>query len=217
MALLDAYATDTQYRARTGDKSIGTDANLNQELLAASRLLERALGVAAGAFNLSTSTQRTFDAHGGTVLYLRDREGRQHFLNTVGADGIGVDADAGGAFNDYTLDFADAWVRGLPENAALGSEPFTAIELLPITSATLMRWPDRVAATRITATWGWTAVPQPIVALAIHLVHDLRDAHLAGAVLDLPGIDRSLPLQDDTWRLWLDLRRLYSRALPVVG
>ena len=217
MALLDAYATDTQYRARTGDKGTGTDTTLNAQLLLASRLLERSLRVMPGAFNTHTGTY-IFDALGGTVLRLRDRAGLGYFLQTITANSLGIDLDLDKTYDYYTLDLADAWVRGLPENAAAFSEPFTAIELLShISTADPTRWPELVAGVRIVGTWGWAAVPNAVIDLTVHLVHDLRNAHQAGATLEVPTIDGSMPLSNQTWRLWNEMKARYGRRIPAVA
>lgn len=223
MARLDAYATDAEYRAAVGSKTSGTDATLNAQLIAASRLLERSLRVMPGAFNTHGSAQTpveyTFDARGGTVLHLRDRAGMQYFLQTVEADGIGIDSEVDGTFDGYGLDFSDAWVRGLPENAgSADGEPLTAIELLAFLSTCVpTRWPDRIASVRITGTaWGWAAVPRIVKDLAIHLCHDLRDAQLAGDAGSIPTIDGGdLPLSQETWRFWRLAQGEYSHKIPV--
>lgn len=216
MALLDAYATAAQFRARTGSKASGADTELDDQLLEASRLVERSLGVHSGGFNSHTGTY-TFDAFDDPVLYLRDREGMLYFLQTVGANAIGVDSEGDGSFDGYQFDFDDAWVRGLPENASALSRPYTAIELLPIASATLTRWPDRPAAVRITSgTFGWATVPTTILELTVHLTHSLRQAHLADNMGNIPAIDQTLPLSPNAVWYWRLAEREYKRRLPVV-
>ncbi len=217
MALLDAYATAAQYRAIAGDKGAGTDATLDAELLGVSRLLERSLQLAPGAFNASAANQaRVFDGQGGPVLYLRDRAGLAYFLQTLATDGLKIDSDLDGSYDDYAFDFADAWLRGLPENAAAHSEPFTAIELLPLASAPIWKFPDLPACVQITGTWGWAAVPELIKQLVIHRTKELRAGQLAAPGGDLPGIDAGVPMGARTFWLFKEAERLYGRRLPVI-
>lgn len=215
MALLDAYVTLAEYRARTGGKATAANATLSAQLLAVARLLERSLQVAPGAFNSATGA-RVFDGNGKSVLRLRDRQGLQYYLQSIDADSLKIDSDLDGSYDDYTLDTADAWVRGLPANAAAHSEPFTAIELRSLMTATITAFPRLPGCVQITGTWGWAAVPGIIKELNAHLVYDLEQAQLAGGAGQLPAIDESLPLSDQTWRFWRQAERMYSRGLPVV-
>jgi hypothetical protein len=219
MAILDAYATATNYRAQTGDKASGADAVLDAQLLTVSRLLERSLSVQPGAFNTHSATY-TFDGRGGRVLDLRDRSGRTHFVTAITANSLGIDSELDGTYDGYLWDLSDAWVRGLPENAVAASEPFTRIEILPhIATAELTVWPTRPAAVRITGTWGWGAVPGAIMQLTVSLAHDLRQAQLSGALMESPPTLESggFPMQDQSWRLWRDIRHRYGMrgSLPI--
>ncbi len=210
MALLDAYVSLAEYRARTGSKATAADATLTAQITAVARLMERSLGVAAGAFNSVTSAARVFDGGGRNILHLRDREGHLYFLQTIDADGLAIDDDMDGAYDDYLLDFNDAWVRGLPENAAVNGEPYTSIELRPLSAATMLRFPALPGCVRITGTWGWSAVPGIIKELNAHLTHDLEQAQLVDETGSLPAIDSSLPLSDQTWRFWRLAERHYG-------
>ena len=219
MAILDAYATATNYRVQTGEKTTGTDTVLDAQLLTISRLLERSLHVQPGAFNTHTGTY-TFDGRGGKVLDLRDRAGLTYFLTSVTANSLGIDSECDGTFDGYLWDLSDAWVRGLPENAAAHSEPFSRIEILShISTAELTVWPVKPAAIRIAGTWGWGAVPGVIMQLTVSMVHDLRQAQLSGALMETPPtIDGGgFPMRDESWRLWREIRSRYGRAgsLPI--
>jgi hypothetical protein len=219
VALGSAYATADQYRERVGNQASGADSTLDAELLAASRLLDRSLGQHDGALNSHSATYE-FDGDGGPVLWLRDRGGRQYLLRSVGAGGITLDTNRTGAYDGYSLDFDDAWVRGLPENAVALGRPFTAIELLGhITSAEPTRWVAQRGLVRITSTaWGWAAVPESAVELTVHLAHDTREGHRGGATLSAPTIDDAgLSLQSESWRLWKAYERSLTHRLPVVA
>lgn len=217
MSLLDSYASLAQYRAAIGDKASGVDATITAELLTMSRQLERALWLAPGYFNASAASQaRVFDGSGRSVLRLRDRDGMAYCLTTLDADGLKVDSDLDGSYDDYTLDFADAWVRGLPENAAAHSEPFTSIELRRLTTATMTVFPRLAGCVQVTGTWGWLAVPQIIQDLVIHRTHDLRQGLSAGATGAVAAFDSPEALQPRTLWLFREAERLHGRQLAVI-
>ena len=96
------------------------------------------------------------------------------------------------------------------------SEPFTAIQLRPLTTATLTIFPKLPVCVQITGTWGWTAVPQIIQDLVIHRTHDLRQGLSAGAVGSLSAFDAPDQMQPRTLWLFREAERLYGRALPVI-
>ncbi|MGE0229980.1 MAG: hypothetical protein AB7I38_17045 [Dehalococcoidia bacterium] len=215
MALLDAYATAAEYRAMVGDGSTGSDSTLDAQLLGMSRLLERSLQVAVGQWNAHTGTY-VFDGSGKAELSLRDRDGRAYFLRSIDPDLLEVDADLDGTY-EYTLDTGDAWVRGLPENAAALSEPFRAIELRPLSGALLTAFPALPGCVRITGAWAWAAVPRAVKDLVIHRTHEVREALKAGATMQLPSFEGALPMQPKTAWLWHEAERLYGRRLPGIG
>lgn len=218
MALLDAYATDAQYRAVTGDKSTGTDATLNAHLLTNSRLLEKALMLAPGAFNSASSQTLYFDGHGGTRLRFRDDAGLQHFVQSIDANGIGIDSEGDGTYDGYALDLADAWVVGWPANASAGSEPYRGLELLAyLSTCTPSAWPDRKRAVKLLCTTGWLAVPRIINDLVIHRTQELREALKAGQTRELPSFEGGVPMSKTTSWLFREAERLYGAKLPVVA
>lgn len=218
MALLDAYADAAYYEARnTGGAAVSGSASLDEDLEAASRLLDAELGVQDGAFNNHTATY-TFDATGGAILRLRDEAGRQFFLQSVQNDGIGIDLDLDGAYDRYQLDLSDAWVRGLPGNAAALSRPFTALEILGhLSTAAPSHWPNQRAAVRINGTWGWASVPEVIRALTVTVARELRDLYGAGSLGQYERLDESIPLARDTRRLIGSMKRRYGRRIPAVA
>lgn len=217
MAILSAYATIAQFRAAIGDKATAADATITAELLTMSRQLERALGLAPGYFNASATGQaRVFDGNGRSILELRDREGYGYCLTAIVADSLAIDSNLDGSYDDYTLDLSDAWVRGLPANAAAHSEPFTAIELRPLTTATLTIFPRLPGCVQITGTWGWAAVPQIIIDLVIHRTHDLRQGLSAGATGAIAAFDSPEQMQPRSLWLFREAEKLYGRRLPVI-
>lgn len=217
MALLDAYATITEFRAGIGDKATGADATITAELLSMSRQVERALWLAPGYFNASAANQsRIFDGNGRDTLQLRDSAGFAYCLTTLDADGLKIDSDLDGLYDDYLLDFNDAGVRGLPENAAAHSEPFTAIQLRPVSGSALTTFPRLEGCVKVVGTWGWSAVPQIIKDLVIHRTHELRQGLAAGALQSVAAFDGTIQMQPRTLWLFKEAEALYGRQLPVI-
>lgn len=214
MAILDAYATDTQYRARTGDQTTGTNTTLNAQLLGISRLLERALSVMPGAFNTHTGTY-TFDGNGKAILPLRDWAGNAYPFTAITADSITIDDDGDGSYDDFTLDLSDAWMRALPANNAAFSEPFWEIEIRALDSATLTVFPNLRGAVRITGTFGWTAVPDLITELVCHRTHELREALKEGGTGTFPAFEQGVSMRPNTAWLWREAEGLYGRRIPI--
>jgi len=207
MALLDAYVSKAEYSARNNRTSAADDATLDQQLLAMTRLFEREAGLPAGAFNSHTATL-TFPARGGKILRLRDSAEVQHFLRSVPSGGIGVDTEQDGTFDGVLLSLASG-VRGLPENAAALSEPYTAIELLPY--AEITAWPKQTAAVRIsTGAFGWAAVPAAVKEAVISMVRDLREHHVTQR--DEDGVPA---FSDQTWRIIRSAKAQYSHRLLI--
>ncbi|MFA5517227.1 MAG: hypothetical protein WDA20_13155 [Desulfuromonadales bacterium] len=218
MSLLAAYADATYYQARSsGGTAVRDDAALTEDLTSASRLLERQLQVAPGAFNSAAGT-RIFNGTGRSILRLRDSAGRQEFLQAVTADKIEIDSNNDGSYDGYALDLADAWVRGLPENASAHSEPYRALELLGfLSTADPKVWPDRAAVVRITGTWGWAAVPETIRAITVSMTRELRDHFGAGGFGAQERYDEALPLSTQTWRLIASAKKHYGVRIPAVA
>lgn len=206
-----SYIDAKIYRAKTGDLAAATDSQLDADLITAEEMIERELRVARGHFGPIGSTTYTFPATGGAVLHLRDSDGFQYFLRTVTADSCKIDDDADGSFDDYTLDLSDAWLKGLPENAAAFDEPYTRLELLNISSATITQWPVARYSVRITGTWGWEVTPGIIVDLICDVAHNMRQSAIAGG-LAIPSSDGELPLSPGMWPVLRRAKELYTRA-----
>ncbi len=214
--LTTPYASAGEYRLRTAQKGENA-AELTSQLLMADRLLERTLEVPPGAF-LSYSETHTFDAHGGTVLRLRDRAGAGYFLRDITANLLELDTENDGTYDGALLDLDDAWVRGLPENAALLGEPFTALEILAhLSTADPRAWPSNPASVRITGTWGWAAVPGAIKELVIDIVHGVRSAQLAGPALDVPVIEEGFTLSRDAFFRMREMKQRYGRRIAAIA
>jgi hypothetical protein len=216
MALLDPYATASEYRSRVSKRDTADDTEITNQLLAVSRMLEYELRVAPGTFNSSSaSVTRYFNTILGDepVLRLVDERGQQHVLQTIATDGIAVDTDGDGDY-DYTVDpTGESWIIARPYNAAALGEPWDSLEILPYTTATFTKWPTYMRGVRITGTWGWPAVPGMIKELTVKMTRDIRDSEEAGAAGSRSGV----ALKPDTWRLWLSAKQQYGSRYLVVA
>ncbi len=209
----DDYLQPQEYRDRTGDRSVVGDLTIEAQITTACRALDRELGVAPGMFAPIASTTFTFSTIGGTRLYLRDSSGYGYFLRSIAADGLKLDTDGDGAYDDYLWDLADGWVRTIPENAAAFGEPYIALELVTThPSLPVSRWS---ASLQITGTWGWDATPGALVELAVDLVHNLRQGVLAGSI-GAPTVD-GMPLSPSMWPVLQRLKSAYSRRIPAIA
>lgn len=215
MGLLDAYATAEEYKAAVN--STESSSVIDAILRGTSRLLDRELSVVPGAFNIdgsaNTPAVRVFDALDDSVLYLRNRDGLASFLISVADDGIGVDSQRDGTFDGYTFDLDDSWVRGLGETYAAG-EPFSRIELLPLSGASLTAWPVGPAMVQVAGIFGWQQVPDIIKRLTIRLTHELRLSQAAGRGGQAQYIDDNHALSNETYWLWREAKDLYTRKVP---
>lgn len=171
MPITDAYADNAKYKAVVGKTTGDNDSEIDAQLLACSRYMERRL-------------ERFFtkDASALTRLYiprevgLGERE-RPQVLTGLRIDDmaaaptlIRIDEGRDGTF-EKTLAATDYEIR--PRNATRGPEPkpYTTIELL--WSGAYTAWvPDSVV--EVTAVWGWPAVPEAIAQGVCQIVGILR-------------------------------------------
>lgn len=163
MAIVDAYATAAQYKAQTGKTSAADDTTLERQLLAVSRMVDRKLGRAAGSFNKDASAVvRLFrPATTRGVLDVDEFVSITSVELDTGYDGL------------YSTLLAGTAYELLPWNAADGPEanPYTQIGLYPWGSRTSWAEGERV---KVTAVWGWPAVPAGIITATIELTAILR-------------------------------------------
>ncbi|MEU0369104.1 head-tail connector protein [Streptomyces sp. NPDC006283] len=118
---------------------------LNMALAAASRSIDRATG---RRFYLdSTATARTFNPHGRVVC---DDAGARLLIDDAGAAPTLVETGAGGSYTAVTT-----YETG-PDNALVRGRAITS--LLTTSSS----WGYGSSRVRVTARWGWPAVPEEI-------------------------------------------------------
>lgn len=212
---LTAYASAQEYRDRNGRVSTSDDTMVDALLLAVSRVVERRCWVAPGHFKSQTALAYTFTATGGSVLYLRDERGWQHYLRSVTADKIEVDSEVDGTFDGYVLDLADAWVVGYPTNASTYSEPYTALRIRPgVANADPTSWVEGVEV-RITGDWGYASTPGAIKERVIGITRELIDVHRAGAALTVNAVDDMIQRHPTARSLMSLLEEQYSARLPL--
>lgn len=214
MALsLATYADEDVYRLRLGEQSIGDDPVLSAQLLGSCRLLEKSLGLAPGAFNSGTETL-TFDGSGDSRLWLRDADGMGYFIQSVSANGIKLDTEQDGTFDGETYDpaTADTWIALGPANASLLSEPYHYIDIIDHrTDRSRDVWPSLPRSVKVTATWGWAAVPALIMDLVVHRTHEIREGLKGGAYGELPSFDAAIPMRPNTAWMWHEVEQRYGR------
>lgn len=129
--------------------SLETDDDTRDELLdGALAAASRGIDTAAGRrFWLdSTPTARTFRLWGRVVC---DEDGERVLLDDIGADPVLVETGTTGSYTALT-DYEPS-----PDNALVRGRPITAL------SAAATGWGSR-GHVRVTARWGWPAVPDEI-------------------------------------------------------
>lgn len=144
MALDDPYVELSELKARLGITGTGHDDVLTAAILAASRAID---GWTGRRFTQSAAaTSRFFTARGGSPLLVDD---------LVSVSALATD--------DGVRTYATVWETAdydlAPFDAAEIGRPYTEIMIAPTGRYRYPRWPMGV---RVTAVWGWPAVPAPI-------------------------------------------------------
>lgn len=182
MAIADAYATAAEYRAQVQKTDDGEDTEIERNLLAVSRLIERETG-------------RTFnrDASATTRVYIPTDQRILSIEDVVSVSAVTVDESDDRSFaGDTALDTSlyELW----PLNAATGAEPEPYTQIYRADA----NWPGvlnvQTARTRfyrvqVTGIHGWPAVPAPIKEACIWLTAILRlESNRATSRMDEAGI-----------------------------
>ncbi len=176
-AITDAYATSLEYRSKLRKTDPGDDADVEADLLAISRWLDRKLGrfftkdavpVARTFYPqvLPASVRRPATWAESENPWRWGGASRLLLVDDMAAvpTSVIMDEDGDGLFNDSPLGITE--YECYPPNAALGPEPkpFTAL-LLTSASGRVGFQPE--ARVRILAQWGWPQIPEPIRAFTI--------------------------------------------------
>ena len=214
-----AYATWDEYQDRNAADEDVKDVVVEM-LRSLSRSLDRTLGVIPGGFAPIADATFTFYGDGSRRLWLRDERGSAYPLRSVADGGVRPDYERSGDYAGAPAwDLDDAWLSPRPRNHAALGEPARAIELLAVDGAPRSRWPQGDGAVQISGDWGWDEIPGAITELVIHRVRDMRDSHRGGAAATIAGFDgEAVAFNDDSWRLWEEVRQNYNyRRAPVTG
>ena len=153
---------------------------LDEQLEAASRLVDQELRVFPGHFAPTTATL-IFSTDGGLILRLRDESGLAHGLRSVDADGIKPDYDLTGRYDQEGWDLDDAWIWPQARNALAQEMPYHALELRPLSNVPEASWPTGGGSVQIAGEWGWPAIPAPIRDVTVHVAREMRDSLRGGA------------------------------------
>ena len=162
MAIGDAYATAALYRAETGASGAGSDTAILRDLTAVSRFLDRACDRPAGFNKDASAVER---------LFIPRRTTRSLLVNDlVSVSAITIDE---GMDNAYSRTLASTDYELRPLNAADGPQANPYTEVYATEWGVLAAWSGGVRV-KISAVWGWPAVPEAIQAACIHLTAVLR-------------------------------------------
>lgn len=209
MAITDAYATAAEYRADIKLTDPALDAQINDDLLAVSRYIERRLH---RFFTKDDSDQ--------TRIYIVG----QYFGEPVGGHkiltiddlsstptSIKIDEDGDGDFSDETALTATEYEM-LPLNATLGPEPepYTQIQLTPWGDQG--SWPH-LARVQIIGPWGWPAVPEAIKRGCIEITAIKRGESFRATNRIQEGMDTSIEASPQAQGIIRDLINVYERKL----
>ena len=176
MAVTDAYASAAAYRKLISKTDSADDAEIDTDLRAVSRYLDRMLG-----------RFFTRDAEAAARIFAREPQGHPRVLwvddLAVVPTSVKIDENGDGGFAGETS-LAAADFELWPLNAGKGPEPrpWTMIHLPA--SGGRAGWPAgrRV---EVTAQWGWPAIPDAIARATAHLTAVLR--------LETPRATRRVP------------------------
>lgn len=202
MAWNDAYGTAEEYRARVGKSDAADDADIGEQLIAVSGLLNRECH---RQFNLSGEVARQFTRTSPIAVAVTD-------LVTLSADGFTVDTTGDGVF-ETTIDSGDLIL--LPRMAAEDPDPYTRIELHR-KQTTITQLPRTRYCIQITGTWGWAAVPNAIVEAVYSIVREIRDLQEGGYTATLENVDIAIRLSANAPLIVRRIVRQFGRASGVM-
>lgn len=145
--MANEYATPAALKKSLGIIDTDRDDEIDQALAAASRGIDRDTG---RRFWLDpVPVTRVFSPHGRIV---RDEGGIRLLVDDIGDDADLVVETGSGASWTTTVDYETA-----PDNALVRGRPITAL------SRNSGTWASGSARVRVTARWGWPAVPDEVV------------------------------------------------------
>lgn len=184
---MSAYATAAQYRSAVGKTDTAQDADILRDLLAISRYLDYRLGRSFGR-----------DAAATARVYLPRVSGSTLTVDDLAEPPTAVAVDEAGQ-GTYARALAASDYELLPLNAQFEPEPrpWYALRLVPWGSFGSFTAGQRV---RVTAVFGWPAVPPAVERATIQLTAILR--------LETPRATRRIPELGDAVETSVDAQRI---------
>ena len=155
MSTTNGYCTLAELRSSMGitdATDVTDDAHLERAIEAASRAIDDECG--RRFFLDSSATARYYTAEDGDHLRIDDVGSSTSFAVATDSDGDRT-YESTWAATDYDM---------LPDNASVKGLPWTALEVTP---NGVYSFPTVRRGCKITAYWGWPAVPKPIKSAAI--------------------------------------------------
>ena len=148
MGIVNGYATLAEARAWISVPDLDTsgDNMLEDTIETVSRWIDDWTG---RYYNTSTTQARTYTAKDNHILFIDD-------LVSVNASGFVSDDDGD---RTYENTWATTDYDLMPENAVAHGTPYAWVEVTPQGRYT---FPKQLKGTKITGTWGWSAVPVTI-------------------------------------------------------
>jgi hypothetical protein len=177
VAITNGYVTEPVFRAAIGDSSSVQQSTIEQAIQTASRQVDAHCG---RRFYLDANTSvRYFNRDTATVVGVDD------IATTTGLTVYGDPGDDGTWEEQWTIttDFIVSPVNGL-----IGSLAWPTVELVAVGNST---WPTpgRRGTVKVTAKWGWSAVPDAVQMATLLIAKDLfkRPESLTGGYIGIDG------------------------------
>jgi len=222
MAVTDAYATASEYRERVDKEDTTDDVQILAQLTAASRYIERCTN---RFFNIdATAVSRWYDGAGGSSMFIEGSErvtngqpvGRTRFYipDDIGStSGLEVYVDLNGDSAAEQLLTLDTHFFLGPYNNGLGAEPqpYRWFQIVP-NNGVIDTWPTNLHSIKVTAKYGWPAVPQPIKEITMMLARQIRDIQMAGVTLTIQNLDAGVELAPDVNKMLSEIKMKYGRT-----
>lgn len=227
MAYTDPYVTPQEYRKRVDKKSGDSDNELESQLIAFSRLIDRACG---RTFNNTGAVQtRYYDGVGGYQPTSEIFSERDYIRATRGvsssfyipddiatSSGLVVAVDLDGDYTHETTLTINThfWLEPYNAGARVEPEPYSQLRLVPNNSV-ITAWPVTDRGIKITAVWGWLNVPSAVKEAVVLLTREMRDLQEAGVTLTLQDMDAAIRLSPRAPNIISDIVKSYGRRSKV--
>lgn len=217
MPITDAYADNVRYKAIVGKTSGDNDTEIDAQLLAVTRYLDRKLGrffnrddaVVARVYYPEGYFGGNPEAENPWVGQRSSRMLEVDDISTTTGLLIKIDTNRDGLFTDETA-LASTDYELLPLNADKGPEPkpWNVIHL-PVWSTKIGWMPG--APVQVTARFGWPAVPEAIVQATCQLTAILRLESPRATSQISAGLDTVLGASRQAQDIVNELSRVYAR------